>query len=295
MFIEQNGSYNTPYKYNGKELDAETGLYYYGARYYNPELSLWLSVDPLAEKYPSLSPYNYVANNPLKYIDPDGQKITYSMISGGGANGRDLMQINITGKLINFSDNNVDMQAALESIKASVESSFKGKDINGIDMQVKLDFAIAQSMKEVGADDHLVVLSEVNDKAIPGGVNDFGGMVIALDADYFTGLYDTTIGGQGERTSAHEVGHWFNLKHVRNPLNLMKQGRSELRGNWLNNNQLSDIQRRVKRDSGINIGVNTNSEGLPNLGKVKSLFSLKNTLNRDNRYNILQQYIKDNQ
>ena len=73
VFIEQNGSYGTPYKYNGKELDSETGLYYYGARYYNPELSLWLSVDPLVEKYPSMSPYNYVANNPLIYIDPDGR------------------------------------------------------------------------------------------------------------------------------------------------------------------------------------------------------------------------------
>jgi RHS repeat-associated protein len=63
---EQLGSnyYNTPYKFNGKELDADTGLYYYGARYYDPKTSIWLSVDPLAEKYPSISPYAYVANNP---------------------------------------------------------------------------------------------------------------------------------------------------------------------------------------------------------------------------------------
>ena len=73
MFIEQNGSYNTPYKYNGKELDEETGLYYYGARYYNPELSLWLSVDPMVEKYPAFSPYNYTLNNPIIATDPDGR------------------------------------------------------------------------------------------------------------------------------------------------------------------------------------------------------------------------------
>ncbi len=51
---------NNPYLYNGKELDAETGFYYYGARYYDPKSSLWLSVDPLAEKMPDFSAYAYV-------------------------------------------------------------------------------------------------------------------------------------------------------------------------------------------------------------------------------------------
>ncbi|MCZ8296185.1 RHS repeat-associated core domain-containing protein [Flavobacterium sp.] len=72
---EQRGQhyYNSPYKFNGKELDEETGLYYYGARYYDPKVSIWLSVDPKAEKYPSYSPYNYCLNNPILFIDPDGQ------------------------------------------------------------------------------------------------------------------------------------------------------------------------------------------------------------------------------
>ena len=57
---------------SGKEKDSETGYYYFGARYYNSDLSLWLSVDPMADKYPSLSPYNYCAWNPMKIVDPDG-------------------------------------------------------------------------------------------------------------------------------------------------------------------------------------------------------------------------------
>jgi len=65
---------NNPYLYNGKELDAEIGFYYYGARYYDPKGSLWLSVDPLAEKYPNLSPYSYVANNPIMLMDPTGME-----------------------------------------------------------------------------------------------------------------------------------------------------------------------------------------------------------------------------
>jgi len=58
VFIEErNNTWNTPYLFNAKELDEETGLYYYGARYYNPRVSLWLSADPLAEKYPGISAY----------------------------------------------------------------------------------------------------------------------------------------------------------------------------------------------------------------------------------------------
>ena len=60
---------------SGKEKDSETGYYYFGARYYNSDLSLWLSVDPMADKYPSLSPYNYCAWNPLKIVDPNGAEI----------------------------------------------------------------------------------------------------------------------------------------------------------------------------------------------------------------------------
>ena len=63
------------YSFNGKEKDYESGFHYYGSRYYNSELSMWLSTDPRADKYPSLSPYNYCANNPIKLIDPNGEEI----------------------------------------------------------------------------------------------------------------------------------------------------------------------------------------------------------------------------
>ena len=63
----------TPYKFNGKELDAETGLYYYGARYYNPSTALWLGVDPLASKYPGVSPYVFCFSNPTNFIDYNGE------------------------------------------------------------------------------------------------------------------------------------------------------------------------------------------------------------------------------
>ncbi|WP_260209666.1 RHS repeat domain-containing protein [Apibacter adventoris] len=73
VFIEKrNQSWNIPYLFNGKELDEETGLYYYGARYYNPRESVFLSVDPMLEQ--TGTPYQYTYQNPINYTDPTGMK-----------------------------------------------------------------------------------------------------------------------------------------------------------------------------------------------------------------------------
>mgnify|MGYP000269186287 FL=1 len=86
VFIEERNSiWNTPYLFNAKEFDEETGLYYYGARYYDPRLSLWISTDALQEKYPQHTSYLYVGSNPVNAIDPDGHKIVFinGKIGGG--------------------------------------------------------------------------------------------------------------------------------------------------------------------------------------------------------------------
>ena len=62
------------YTFSAKEKDAETGFSYFGSRYYSSDLSIWLSVDPMSDKYPWLSPYVYCANNPVKLVDPNGMK-----------------------------------------------------------------------------------------------------------------------------------------------------------------------------------------------------------------------------
>jgi len=65
------------YTFSAKEKDVETGLSYFGSRYYSSDLSIWLSVDPMASKYPSLSPYVYCKNSPIVLFDPDGEDAVY--------------------------------------------------------------------------------------------------------------------------------------------------------------------------------------------------------------------------
>ena len=67
--------------FNGKEKDQSFGAtnYDFGARIYNPQLGRWLSLDPLQSKYPSLSPYNFVNNSPLRFVDPDGKRFIFAL------------------------------------------------------------------------------------------------------------------------------------------------------------------------------------------------------------------------
>ena len=76
-FAESKGEHEQRFKYNGKELDRTMQLntYDYAARYMDPAIGRFTSIDPLAEKFYSWSPYVYVMNNPIKYIDPTGEEV----------------------------------------------------------------------------------------------------------------------------------------------------------------------------------------------------------------------------
>nr|WP_277922643.1 RHS repeat-associated core domain-containing protein [Dysgonomonas sp. BGC7] len=76
-FAENSGESDQPYKYNGKELDKMHGLnmYDYSARYYEPAIGRFITVDPHAENYYSWSPYSFVLGNPIRNIDPLGMDV----------------------------------------------------------------------------------------------------------------------------------------------------------------------------------------------------------------------------
>jgi RHS repeat-associated protein len=74
VFVDKRrGFFASPYTFSAKEKDSESGYNYFGARYYTDNIMMWLSVDPMSDKYPSMSPYMYCAGNPIKFVDPDGE------------------------------------------------------------------------------------------------------------------------------------------------------------------------------------------------------------------------------
>src|SRR5690554_5506520 len=123
------GSEFLPYKFTGKELDPETGLYYYGARYLDPKYSIWISADPALGEYIPGAPvneeakkrngnlpgmggvfntvnlhlYHYAGNNPVKYIDPDGNwlNLAVGLVAGAviGASVSTISQLVTTGQV----------------------------------------------------------------------------------------------------------------------------------------------------------------------------------------------------
>ena len=133
VFVEErNGTWNTPYLFNGKELDEETGLYYYGARYLNPTNGMWLSVDPLWEKNIDASPYSYCHGNPVKLIDPDG---------------RDEYEVDGTGYVTKVLENkekdvvySVDKKGnrvnSIEFNQRIIEKSYSKKNSEGVDIHI---------------------------------------------------------------------------------------------------------------------------------------------------------------
>jgi RHS repeat-associated protein len=152
VFVEErNNSWKTPYKFNGKELDEETGLYYYGARYMDPRTSVWLSMDPLAEKFPRIGSYVFCMDNPVGHVDLDGKEPTPAQAARMSAHVYGD-KVKLTGgwhvSKRDFGLNKTDLNNSNTGLKSQVyERTIKGK--------TEYTYATAgteQSWKDVGAD-----------------------------------------------------------------------------------------------------------------------------------------------
>ncbi len=202
--------------FSAKEKDTETGLSYFGSRYYSSDLSIWLSVDPMSDKYPSLSPYTYCANNPVKLVDPNGEEIVISEYTN--QEGKTVYDIKFTARMIDRTGKKYDektMQQYKDAIKQAIENQYGGEKDDGSVVNVDVDIEING---ENDGSRHSIYL--VNKCSKPGlaGEAEEGGKYMNINMNEVDVKGNTnTIG----RTAGHEFGHLLRLQHSDETSNLM--------------------------------------------------------------------------
>ena len=185
LIDEHVGSYENPYKFSGKELDENTGLYDHGARHRDPSSGVWYGVDALFEKYPSCSPYAYCGGNPVRFVDMDGKEFT------------------------------PDAEIWVQKLATEIEHSQEALE-NGSFIYNEVT-AAKNEIKVLRESDIVIDVRTYSERALDGQVDFRGNVGYDQDANQFVIFINTykdfkTQGGSELGTFAHELKHAYQFE-----------------------------------------------------------------------------------
>ncbi|MGF7138248.1 RHS repeat domain-containing protein [Roseimarinus sediminis] len=189
--------------------------YDYGARMYDAALGRFHTVDAYAEKYLNLSPYQYGANNPICNVDINGDSIWFTTQYDDN---HELIGVtmNITGKVINTSEKNVNMEVFANTVNAQMAESYSG-EFDGVKFSTVSNFEVAESTEDISSSDHVIAVADFDDvgrsESSDGSSIDYKGYspvsygkLSFVDSDHFLfGIPAPTF--SAARTATHEMGH----------------------------------------------------------------------------------------
>lgn len=197
------------YLYNKKELQEELQQYDYGARFYDPVVARWTSVDPMAEKSPPLSPYNYVAGNPVLLDDPNG--MDWSISANQDKDGNWHINITVNAAIYNRSGKKIDMKNYIKNQTEAFKNIFSKND-KGYSVTAKLNLREVSDLDQVKDNEHLVEISNGQQQHFDkdeAGEAMYGGLKVDLNSA-FINADGTAV---NNAALSHEIGHTGGLIH----------------------------------------------------------------------------------
>jgi RHS repeat-associated protein len=195
--------------FNGMEKDDEVkgggNSYDFGARLYDVRVGRWMTVDPLATKYTSWSPYVFCIDNPILNIDSDGREVIVTITQRKDQ--KPLIEIKVSGAIINESTADFTPAQIVKrmNIFQNEVNDVYNKSFDEFEVKVTLDFIEVKSRDEINEEDHVISIQDRWNTSSGGRVNTIGGNVMFLPSSSFSSYKD--------RPRPHELGHWLGLLH----------------------------------------------------------------------------------
>lgn len=286
-----------PYQFTQKERDRESGLDYFGRRFYAAQIGRWISPDPLGEQGGGMNLYAYVNEKPLNHFDPDGAEVKVTYTESGN---RGVYKIDVKAVVVNASSHTFskqELQSYAKSLEQTIKSSYSGSasgkfankfnDHKGtVSWSTTVSIEVIDDPSKLKPDDPRHVFRIVNEnqdernhpKGSAAGTAAVGGRVMNIDLASFTQKQPSEVdesvpGNKGyargyqspQTVGAHELGHDLGLDDIKdesNILNLM----SEYRLNdsaVINEDQIAKIYKQYNSGK-----LNQSDEKLINAGKT---------------------------